>query len=63
MIWQELDYMHMNPVRAKIVAEPSAYIYSSAQNYLTENMGCLLEIDLIEALQPSSGFKYFPEDN
>ena len=61
VIWQKLDYIHMNPVRAKIVANPSDYIYSSAQNYLTENEGCLLEIDLIEALKPSSGFKYFPK--
>jgi len=31
-------------------------------NFLTENVGCLLEIDMIEDLQPSSGFKYFPKN-
>lgn len=30
---QKLNYIHMNPVRAEIVAEPLHYIYSSAINY------------------------------
>jgi len=30
---QKLDYIHSNPVRAEIVAEPHHYLYSSARNY------------------------------
>lgn len=30
---QKLNYIHQNPVRSEIVAEPEHYIYSSAANY------------------------------
>jgi putative transposase len=30
---QKLTYIHQNPVRAEIVAEPEHYLYSSAANY------------------------------
>jgi len=33
---QKLDYIHQNPVRAEIVAEPEHYLYSSAANYAGE---------------------------
>ncbi len=33
---QKLDYIHQNPVRAEIVAEPEHYLYSSASNYAGE---------------------------
>ena len=29
----KLDYIHNNPVRAKIVQHPEDYLYSSARNY------------------------------
>ncbi len=32
-ITQKLDYIHNNPVRAKLVEHPHEYIYSSAKNY------------------------------
>jgi REP element-mobilizing transposase RayT len=32
--WTKLNYIHMNPVRAKIVLVASDYLYSSASNYL-----------------------------
>ena len=35
VIEQKLAYIHWNPVNAKIVHEPSHYIYSSASNYFT----------------------------
>lgn len=41
----KLNYIHQNPVRAGIVAEPEHYIYSSATNY-TNNKG-IIEIDLL----------------
>ncbi|TVR83132.1 MAG: transposase, partial [Chitinophagaceae bacterium] len=30
---QRLNYIHQNPVRAGLVAEPEHYLYSSASNY------------------------------
>ncbi len=32
-ISQKIDYIHNNPVRAKIVQHPEDYLYSSARNY------------------------------
>jgi len=47
MIWQKVDYIHNNPVRAGIVDKPEDYIYSSARNYRNNNKECLIEIDLL----------------
>ncbi len=41
----KLNYIHNNPVRAGLVAEPSHYVYSSAANY--ENKKGLLEVDFL----------------
>lgn len=41
---QKLDYIHLNPVRAGFVKDPTAYPYSSYQNYYLEN-NQLIEID------------------
>lgn len=32
--WSKVNYIHMNPVRAKIVSKASDYLYSSASNYV-----------------------------
>jgi REP element-mobilizing transposase RayT len=32
--WTKLNYLHMNPVRAGIVAKASDFLYSSAPNYV-----------------------------
>jgi REP element-mobilizing transposase RayT len=36
-MWSKLDYIHLNPVRAGIVAKASHYIYSSASNYVSDS--------------------------
>ena len=41
----KLNYIHQNPVRAKLVAEPSHYLYSSAGNYETGKG--IMEIDFL----------------
>ena len=51
VIWQKLDYIHLNPVRAGIVSDTTHYIYSSASDYYTGKKG-LLEIDLMEGIVP-----------
>jgi putative transposase len=41
----KLNYIHENPVRAGLVAEPSHYLYSSAANY--EGKKGLIDIDFL----------------
>ena len=48
VIEQKLAYIHWNPVRAKLVADPSHYLYCSASNYSTGNG--LLEVTIIPPL-------------
>ncbi len=59
VIWQKVKYVHRNPVRAGIVDDPLAYLYSSARNYTQNNEKCLLEVDLLEPWMPG-GFQYVP---
>jgi hypothetical protein len=33
----QLDYIHLNPVRAGIVEKASHYVYSSASNYVSDS--------------------------
>lgn len=41
-VWEKINYIHENPVRAKLVKKPEDWIYSSASNYLGEES--ILEI-------------------
>lgn len=34
--WSKINYIHMNPVRAKLVYKASDYMYSNAANYVTD---------------------------
>ncbi len=43
---QKLEYIHMNPVRAGIVEEPSHYLYSSARDYA--GIAGLVKVSFIE---------------
>ena len=54
VIRQKLLYIHNNPVRAKIVTEPTHYIYSSASNYATEKG--LLDVDIIDLFDAEVGY-------
>lgn len=42
---QKLNYIHMNPVRAGLVAEPEDYLYSSAGDYMGK--AGITKIDLL----------------
>ena len=46
ILMQKLDYIHNNPVKAEIVAEPEHYLYSSASNYAGQKG--LINIDLLD---------------
>jgi len=45
-MWSKLHYIHLNPVRAGLVAKASEYIYSSACNYVNDSG--LLEIEKVD---------------
>ncbi|MBG6110224.1 hypothetical protein IWX84_001089 [Flavobacterium sp. CG_9.10] len=52
-----MDYIHLNPVRAGIVAKASLYIYSSASNYVEDSgIITITKVDnpVIDVLKPQS---------
>lgn len=56
-MWSKLHYIHLNPVRAGLVAKASEYMYSSAVNYVNDSG--LLEIEkvdhpIVNVLDPKS---------
>ena len=60
-MWSKLDYIHLNPVRAGLVARVSEYVYSSASNYVSD-LG-LLTIEkadnpVVNVLNSKSFIKY-----
>lgn len=46
VIWQKLDYLHLNPVKEGWVAAPEHYLYSSATNYAGQES--LLEVTILD---------------
>lgn len=60
-MWSKINYIHFNPVKAKIVKKPQDYIYSSASNY-SNGKGIinveLIQIPIIDVLNPNSIIKY-----
>ncbi len=44
-MWQKINYIHENPIRAGITLKSESYIYSSASNYL--NMESILDVILL----------------
>lgn len=56
IIWQKLNYIHMNPVVAGIVVAPEHYLYSSALNYAGKDG--ILEVSLID-LASTEGYIFF----
>lgn len=55
VIWQKVEYIHNNPVRAKWVENPEDYLYGSARNYVFNNRDCLLQVDSLEPFLSGSG--------
>lgn len=44
-VWEKLNYIHQNPVKAKFVNEPEYWIYSSASNYAGKES--VLEVEVL----------------
>ena len=56
-MWSKLHYIHLNPVRAGLVAKASEYIYSSAGNYVNDSGSLEIEkVDhpIVNVLDPKS---------
>ena len=51
-LWQKINYIHQNPVRAEFVARPEDYLYSSAQNYAGDKG--LLDVNVVRFCHLSS---------
>ena len=45
-IFEKINYIHNNPVKAGIVAYPENYLYSSAKDYMTNEKG-LLPVEVV----------------
>ena len=45
-LWQKINYIHQNPVRAEIVTRAEDYLYSSAINYAGEKG--LLNVEVVK---------------
>jgi len=46
LVFQKLNYIHQNPVKAMIVDQPEHYLFSSARNY--EGLQGMLECEIID---------------
>lgn len=60
-MWDKLNYIHLNPIRAGIVEKAQHYIYSSASNYVN-NKG-LLNVEMadnpiIDVIKKNEFWKY-----
>lgn len=60
-MWDKLNYIHLNPIRAGIVEKAQYYIYSSASNYANDKE--LLKVELaydpiIDATKKNEFWKY-----
>lgn len=54
MIRQKLNYIHQNPVKARIVNQPEHYVFSSASNY--ESGEGVMEVTLLEDIWDDMGY-------
>ncbi|MDR6404942.1 MULTISPECIES: hypothetical protein [Chryseobacterium] len=60
-LWDKLNYIHLNPIRAGLVDKAHHYLYSSASNYVLGNG--LLDVELadnpvIDATKKNEFWKY-----
>jgi REP element-mobilizing transposase RayT len=62
VIRQKLDYIHLNPVKAKIVVRPEDYWYSSA-NWYQQQEGPL-EVTMLDGIWDDKGFVFmgYPDE-
>ncbi len=47
VIWEKVNYIHFNPVKAGIVQQPEHYLYSSAKSYSDLNWEGMVDVELL----------------
>jgi len=57
VIRQKLNYIHVNPMREKIVAQPAHYIWSSASNYETGEG--VLDVQIMDDIWNDKGYNNY----
>lgn len=50
-MWQKINYIHNNPVRAGVVVKAEAYVYSSAADYFYGKQIGKVKVALLDAVQ------------
>jgi REP element-mobilizing transposase RayT len=50
-MWQKLEYIHNNPVRAGLVCKAEDYVYSSAADYVFSKQVGRVKVALLDAVQ------------
>jgi len=48
MLLQKIEYIHDNPIRARLVTSPEHYIFSSYAHYHGNNYMGIPQIDVVE---------------
>lgn len=65
-LWSKLDYIHLNPVRAGLVSQASAYLYSSASNYVNgkglTNLVIVVDNPIVNTNTKDSFHKYLVKE-
>lgn len=57
-VWEKINYIHNNPVRAKFVKKPEDWIYSSMSNYL--DLESVLDVHVLHPpVMPVRQFYYY----
>jgi hypothetical protein len=50
-MWQKLDYIHNNPVKAGLVYKAEEYVYSSAADYVYGKLANRVKVVLLNPVQ------------
>ena len=54
-MWQKLNYIHNNPVRAGLVQKGEGYLYSSAADYVLGKQVGMVKVALLDVVQTTYG--------
>ena len=53
-MWQKLEYIHKNPVRAVIINNAEDYVHSSAADYVFGKQGGKVKVALLDSVQTTN---------
>ena len=50
-MWQKLEYIHNNPVKAGMINKAEEYVYSSAADYVSGKQVGKVKVSLLDAVE------------